>query len=126
MPNWTAPSKAKKPYNKWLVGTGNLAQKVRSLLGWRLDDNHVITTHRRDYNTPNGTPVADAELATHHFEQEAATANNVKFTTLGTGNTLHITVSDTAGDRGDVVRVVDESGNLVWKITAVGAFATTD
>ena len=121
MPNWTAPSKAKKPYNKWLVGTGNLAQKVRSLLGWRLDDNHVITTHRQDYNTPNGTPVDAAELVTHHFEQEAATADNVKLTTLGTGTTLHVTVPEVVGDRGDILRVYDTDGTLVFSITAAGA-----
>ena len=108
MLNWTAPSKAKKPFNKWLTGTDNLAQKVRNLLGMRFDDNRVQTTHRRDYNTPNGTAVADAELVTHHFEQEAATADNVKFTTTWNwAYTYILPWPTTANNRGDIIRVED-------------------
>ena len=125
MLNWTPPSKAKKPFNKWLVGTGNLAQKVRSLLGIRLDDDHVQTTHRRDYNTPNGTAVADAELVTHHFEQEAATADNVKFTTTGTGRTLIITVPKGSASRGDIIRVEEPDGTLVSRLQADGTWDPT-
>ena len=121
--NFPRPKYIKLPYTKWGENLlGDVASKIRRALGWRLDENHVNTTHRQDYKDPKKNKVPDEELVCHHFEQEAATADCVKFSVKG-GSALVITIP--SGYSGNVIEIYEEGGTTpIRKMDKAGAWTT--
>ena len=124
--NWFNPFQIKLPYGDFgKFKKSNFANKIRQALGWRRDEDGNNTTHRQDATQPNGVDIKAVGNICHHYEQDSATADNVKMTTAGTGRTLICTVPAGAGNRGDLIRFEEPDGTLVVRITADGAVSTT-
>ena len=136
--NWLHPFQAKLPYGDFgKFKRSNFANKIRQALGWRRDEDGNNTTHRQDATQPNGVDIPARGNVCHVYEQDSATADAVIIKVAGTGRALNLqgvnndeslmnfVVNDTVADRPDILRVYQEDGTFVFKVTAAGAFDTT-
>lgn len=124
--DWVKPATAKLPYSpfkKWAASP--FARKIRAALGMRVDEDGNNCTYRKKYKVASGDVKPENNIC-HHFEQDQEGANAVKFTVAKDGDCLKVVLPATSADRGDVMRVEDTAGTLIFRITAAGAFSTSE